>query len=61
MKKFTVEINQLKSLSFEVNAKNKKRARQMIIDFINKVDLNNLNLDCLKKENVKVVVNRLRK
>ena len=61
MKKFTVEINQLKSLSFEVNAKNKKSARQMITDFINKVDLNNLDLNCLKKENVKVVVNRLRK
>lgn len=61
MKTFIAEVKQVKSLYFELSARNKRKARQMINDFYNKIDINDLCLEPLKIEKIDMKIDRRRK
>lgn len=61
MKTFIAEVKQVKSLYFELSARNKRKARQMINDLYNKIDINDLCLEPLKIEKIDLKIDRRRK
>lgn len=61
MKKFTVEVKQVKTLYFDLSAKNKREAKQMINSLCNNVNLDNSCLEPFKLKNVDIVFGRFKK
>mgnify|MGYP004540835675 CR=1 FL=1 len=60
MKHFTVEVKQVKTLYFNLNAKNKRKAKQMIYNLFSNIDLDNLYLEQFKLKNVEFVISKLK-
>ena len=60
MKHFTVEVKQVKTLYFNLNAKNKRKAKQMIYNLFSNIDLDNLYLEQFKLMNVEFVIRKLK-
>lgn len=61
MKKFLVEVKQVKTLYFELSEKNKRGAKEMITNLYNNVNLNDLHLEPFKFKRNDIVISRLRK
>ena len=59
MKKFKVVVNQIKSIPFELEARNKKEAEKMVKDVVETSNINDIQLCITNSEKIEIITKRI--
>lgn len=58
MKTFNIGVNQVRTLSFDLHARNAKEAKKIVDELIDNIDLDCIYLEKIKKNTIEVVITK---